>query len=69
MTTQEFVGVSQKRSFEEALTDVLSQVEQFHKKLPGADQLIVAEVVNTTFRFGGIIGEDKLEVKVSITVS
>lgn len=69
MTIQEFTGVSKSRSFDEALKDALSQVEKFHGTLSGADQLVVAEVANTTFRLGGFAGEDQLVVKVSITVT
>jgi len=69
MAVQEFTGVSTTRSFEEALKDALSQVEDFHRGLSGADRLVVAEVVSINFRLGGVAGLNQLEVKVAVVVA
>jgi len=68
MITQEFIGISGSRWFDEALQDALMQVELHHLALPGADMMSVAEVVSTRFTLGGIAGLDRLEDKVSVLI-
>jgi hypothetical protein len=63
----EFVGISEQRSFEEALDDALKQLRQAMAEEGIADNQASWKLVEITGRVGGIAGFDELQVKITAT--
>ena len=60
-----FVGLSTKRSFEEALADALRQMDQAMTRQNVPDNMATWRVVEITGRSGGIAGLELLQVKIA----
>jgi len=60
-----FVGVSTKRSFDEALANALGQMDQAMTRQQVPDNMAMWRVVEITGRSGGIAGLDLLQVKIA----
>jgi hypothetical protein len=61
----QFVGVSTKRSFDEALANALRQMDQAMARQQVPDNMVTWRVVEITGRSGGIAGLDLLQVKIA----
>ncbi len=62
---QQFVGVSTKRSFDEALANALGQVDKAMARQEVPDNMATWRVVEISGRSGGIAGLDLLQVKIA----
>ena len=61
----QFVGISNKRSFDEALANALRQMDEAMAQQQVPDNMAMWRVVEISGRSGGIAGLDLLQVKIA----